>query len=124
MQQKQVVEFVRVTNNVANDATKLLQTREELVSIINEAKEKLDEVNGMLLVEVQATDEKKLTIGSTTVSLVKKLNFTKVDLKIAKKYHAVKEVIDTDVLKPLYAKLGNKTFKGVTQSEYIIVRTK
>lgn len=56
--QKQVVEFVRVTNNVANDAGKLLQTREELVSIINEAKEKLDEVNGMLLVKVQATDEK------------------------------------------------------------------
>ena len=124
MQQKQVVEFVRVTSSIANDAEKLLHTREELVSIINDAKEKLDEVNGMLLVKVQATDEKKLTIGSATVSLVKKLNFSKVDINVAKRYHAVKQVIDTDVLKPLYAKLGNKTFKGVTQSEYIMVRTK
>ncbi len=120
--QKQVVEFVRVTN--INDAGKLLETREELVSIINEAKEKLDEVNGMLLVKVQATDEKKLTIGGATVSLVKKLNFSKVDINVAKRYHAVKQVIDTDVLKPLYAKFGAKTFKGVTQSEYIMVRTK
>lgn len=98
----------------------LLDRREELNKIIADASEQLSSINDELMVRVLREESNKLIVGDHTVSLVKRLSFKDVPLEIAKKFRAVKKVVDPSVLKPLYEK-GVK-IPNVAISEYILVK--
>lgn len=114
------IQQIKLTAITKTRTENLLAKREELNSILTEAKQTLDKINEELMVRVAKEEDGRLTVGEQTVQIVNRTSFTNVPLDFARPLMAVREVIDPTVLKPLYNK--GVTIPGVTFSAYILVK--
>jgi hypothetical protein len=63
---------------------------------------------------------KSSIVGDRSVQVVERLSFSKVPLEFAKKFRAIKKVVDGDVLRPLYKK--GVAIPDVTTTQYVLVK--
>ncbi len=98
----------------------LVNKRQEIKEIIENAQTLLDEVNGELYIRVSKTSEHKLILDSNVISIVTRTSFINVPLDFAKRFRAVKKVVDSSVLKPLYDRGVN--IPNVETSSYIKIQ--
>lgn len=118
MKNQQIIESKALKSSSLDD---LVRRRENIQAIIKDSETMLSELNDELMVRVLKSPEQKLeTKDGKFVQLVKRVSFSSVPLEFAKKYHAVKKVVDSTVLKPLYDK--GIQIPNVATSEYILVK--
>lgn len=111
---------IHLTRPEKTSLPSLLAKRDELKALIAEADAIVKTIDEELLIKVSKTEEKKIMVGKRSIQLIERLSFSKVPLEFAKKFRAVKKVVDGDVLRPLYKK--GVAIPDVTTTQYVLVK--
>ncbi len=107
----------------------LIAERDKLKATIKKANETLAIIDPELYKRAERKTGKKYRVGDRTVMIVPRPNFNTVSLAFARKKDAIKEVPDSEILKPLWDKTKEleleeriKKIPGLAVTEYVTVK--
>lgn len=120
--EEQAQQLITLSPRLKTGATSLLVAkRNELTTLIADVEKLKKEIDVELSQRVTTSGvDNKLVVDGSLVYLITKPLFTGVTLTTARRFKAVKEVVDTSILLPMLK--AGKTIKGVSYSSYIMVK--